>query len=52
MSIVVSNAGSTAAGNGIRTSAGDAFVVAVVRWLEPANVPTYEELGFLTAARG
>ncbi len=52
VSVVVSNSGNTAAGNGIRTSAGDAFVIVVVRWFESALAPTYEEMGFLSAARG
>lgn len=52
MSLVVSNAGSTAAGNGIRTSAGDAFAIVAVRWWEPATAPNYEDMGYLSSNRG
>lgn len=51
LSLVVSNAGNTAAGNGIRTSSGSAFAIVRVCWFEPMPAPTYEDLGFLTKAR-
>lgn len=51
MSLVVSNAGNTAAGTGIRTSAGNAFAIVRVNWFEPMPAPTYEELGFVTRSR-
>lgn len=51
MSLVVSNAGSTAAGNGIRTSAGDAFAIVAIRYFEAATAPTYEDMGYLSPNR-
>jgi hypothetical protein len=51
LSLVVSNAGNTAAGSGIRTSSGAAFAIVRVCWFEPMPAPTYEDLGFLTKAR-
>ncbi len=44
MSLVVSNAGNTAAGVGIRTSIGDALAIVRVCWYEPHTAPTYEDL--------
>jgi hypothetical protein len=44
MSLVVSNAGNTAAGTGIRTSAGDALAIVRVCWYEPMLAPFYEDL--------
>jgi hypothetical protein len=45
-SLLVSNAGNTAAGNGIRTSAGDAFIICEICYFLPAEVCTYEQMGF------
>ena len=46
LSILVSNAGNTAAGTGIRTSAGDAFIIAEVCYYIPSEVIHYQQLGF------
>jgi hypothetical protein len=51
LSLVVSNAGNSAAGTGIRTSSGVGFAIVRVCWFEPLAAPTYEELGFLTKSR-
>lgn len=50
-SLVVSNAGNTAAGVGIRTSSGIALAIVRVCWYEPLLAPTYEEMGFLSKSR-
>jgi hypothetical protein len=51
MSLVVSNAGNTAAGAGIRTSSGDAYAIVRINYLEPLPAPTYEDMGFLARTR-
>jgi hypothetical protein len=52
ISVVVSNAGSTAAGTGISTSLGDAFAIVQVCWLEVQPAPNYEILGFQSKQKG
>jgi hypothetical protein len=52
ISVVVSNAGSTAAGTGISTSLGDAFAIVQVCWLEIQPAPNYEILGFQSKQKG
>lgn len=46
--LLVSNAGNTAAGNGIRTSEGTALILAGIGWLAAAKPLTHEEFGQIT----
>jgi hypothetical protein len=50
--LLVSNAGSTAAGTGIATSAGDAFAIIQICWYELQPAPTYELLGYQSKQKG
>lgn len=51
-SLLVSNAGSTAAGTGIATSAGDAFAIVQICWYEIQPAPNYEILGYQSKQKG
>lgn len=52
VNLLVSNAGSTAAGNGIATSGGVAFAIVQVCWLEIQPALQYEDLGFISSIKG
>lgn len=52
VNLLVSNAGSTAAGTGIATSAGVALAIVQVCWLELQAAPNYEDLGYISAIKG
>lgn len=52
LSLVVSNAGSTAAGTGIRTSSGIGYAVVQACWLMVQNALDYEDLGYIPQAAG
>jgi hypothetical protein len=50
--LLVSNAGSTAAGTGISTNAGDTFAIVQIAWYEIQPAPTYEMLGYQSKQKG
>lgn len=50
-SLLVSNAGSTAAGSGIATSAGEALAIVQICWYEVQPAPGYEVLGYQSAQK-
>lgn len=52
VNLLVSNAGSTAAGNGIATSGGVAFAIVQVCWYEIQPALRYEDLGFISSIKG
>lgn len=52
VNLLVSNAGSSAAGTGIATSAGVALAIVQVCWFEPQAAPSYEDLGYISAIKG
>lgn len=52
MSLLVSNAGSTAAGAGISTSAGVVLAIVQVCWYEIQPAINYEQMGFFSAQKG
>lgn len=52
VNLQVSNAGNTAAGNGISTSGGIALAIVQVCWYELQSAPTYEDLGFQSSIKG
>jgi hypothetical protein len=50
-SLLVSNAGSAAAGTGIATSSGEALAIVQICWYEVQPAPTYEMLGYQSAQK-
>lgn len=52
VNLLVSNAGSTAAGNGIATSGGVAFAIVQVCWYEIQPALRYEDMGFISSIKG
>jgi len=52
VNLLVSLSDSSAAGTGIRTSAGVALAIVQVCWLEPQAAPNYEDLGYISAIKG
>lgn len=52
VNLLVSNAGSSAAGTGIATSSGVAFAIVQVCWFEPQSAPSYEDLGYISSIKG
>lgn len=52
VNLLVSNAGSTAAGNGIATSGGVAFAIVQVCWYEIQPAIRYEDMGFISSIKG
>lgn len=52
VNLLVSNAGSTAAGTGIATSGGVAFAIVQVCWYEIQPALRYEDLGFISSIKG
>lgn len=52
VNLLVSNAGSTAAGAGIATSGGVAFAIVQVCWYEIQPALRYEDLGFISSIKG
>lgn len=52
LSLLVSNAGSTAAGAGISTSGGVALAIVQVCWYEPQPAIRYYEMGFQSSQKG
>lgn len=52
MSVLVSNAGSIAAGNGISTSGGVALAIVQVCWYEVQSAINYEQMGYISSQKG
>jgi hypothetical protein len=52
VNLLVSNAGSSAAGTGIATSAGVAFAIVQVCWYEIQPALRYEDLGYISSIKG
>lgn len=52
VNLLVSNAGNTAAGNGIATSGGHAFAIVQVCWYEIQPALRYEDMGFISSIKG